>query len=66
MMKGDQGPTKLLHALTCGAFDHVFHVPQVRAGNNSLQCTLHNSPSFWHSFKNSNNRHNHDLIFIRQ
>ena len=31
MMKGDHGPTKLLHALTWGAFDHAFHAPQVRA-----------------------------------
>ena len=31
MMKGDHGPTKLLHALTWGAFDHASHAPQVRA-----------------------------------
>ena len=33
MMKGDHGPTKLLHALTWGAFDHASHAPQVRACN---------------------------------
>ena len=33
MMKGDHGPTKLLHTLTWGAFDHASHVPQVRACN---------------------------------
>ena len=31
MMKGDHGPTKLLHALTWGAFDDASHAPQVRA-----------------------------------
>ena len=31
MMKGDHGPTKLLHALTWGAFDHASHAPQVKA-----------------------------------
>ena len=30
-MKGDHGPTKLLHALTLGAFDNASHAPQVRA-----------------------------------
>ena len=33
MMKGDHGPTKLLHALTWGAFKHASHAPQVRACN---------------------------------
>ena len=33
MMKGDHGPTKLLHALTWSAFDHASHAPQVRACN---------------------------------
>ena len=33
MMKGDHGPTKLLHALTWGAFDHASRAPQVRACN---------------------------------
>ena len=28
MMKGDHGPTKFLHALTWGAFDHASHTPQ--------------------------------------
>ena len=33
MTKGDHGPTKLLHALTWGAFDCISHAPQVRACN---------------------------------
>ena len=33
MMKGDHGPTKLLHALTWSAFNHASHAPQVRACN---------------------------------
>ena len=33
MMKGDHGPTKLLHTLTWGAFDHASHAPQVRTCN---------------------------------
>ena len=33
MMKRDHGPTKLLHALTWGAFDHVSHAPEVKACN---------------------------------
>ena len=32
-MKGGRGPTKLLHPLTWGAFDHASHAPQVRACN---------------------------------
>ena len=32
-MKGDHDPTKLLHALTWGAFDHASHAPHVRACN---------------------------------
>ena len=30
MIKGVHGPTKMLHALTWGAFDHASHAPQVR------------------------------------
>ena len=37
MMKGDHGPTKLLHALTWGAFDNASHAPQVRACKYYLQ-----------------------------
>ena len=37
MIKGDHGPTKLLHALTWGAFDHASHAPQVRACNYYLR-----------------------------
>ena len=37
MMKGDHGPTKLLHALTWGASNHASHAPQVRACNYHLQ-----------------------------
>ena len=33
MMKEGHGPTKLLHALTWGAFDHASHASQVRACN---------------------------------
>ena len=33
MAKGSHGPTKLLHALTWGAFDHASRAPQVRACN---------------------------------
>ena len=33
MMKESHGPTKLLHALIWGAFDHASHAPQVRACN---------------------------------
>ena len=33
MMKGDHGPTKMLHALTWDAFDHASHAPQVRTCN---------------------------------
>ena len=31
MMKGDHGPTKLLHVLTWGAFDHASHASQLWA-----------------------------------
>ena len=48
MMKGDHGPTKLLHALTWGAFDNASYAPQVRACNyylrggndSSLRCSI--------------------------
>ena len=40
MLKEDLGPTKLLHVLTWGAFDHASHAHQVRACtcNYYVQC----------------------------
>ena len=40
-MKGDHGPTKLLHALTWGAFDHKSHAFQVRACNYYIHVHVH-------------------------
>ena len=37
MMKGDHVPSKLLHALTWGVFNHTFHASQVRACNYYVQ-----------------------------
>ena len=37
MTKGGHGPTKLLHALTKGAFEHASHAPQARACNYYIQ-----------------------------
>ena len=39
-MKGDYEPTKLLHALTWGTFDHASHAPQVRACNYYISVTV--------------------------
>ena len=40
MMKGGHTPTKLLHALTWGAFDHASRAPQVRACTYYIQQNL--------------------------
>ena len=37
MITGAHGPTKLLYALTWGAFDYTSHAPQVRACNYYIQ-----------------------------
>ena len=40
MIKGDHGPTKLLHALTWGTFNHASHAPLVRACNYYMSVCL--------------------------
>ena len=60
MMKGGHGPTKLLHALTWGAFNHASHAPQVRACNHyvlSIVGVSHVLLSSSQRLRNTNLRH---------
>ena len=40
-MKGVHGPTKLLHALTWGAFDHTSHAPQGHVTITCMSLSVH-------------------------